>query len=180
MVLRLWVTTTEKLDTYILSGWSACCRYFDVVNFNRTGYRPYVTTMYAVLLGCLRKSISRIQVLIVSMGLQRSRPKPMIQVLQPVCFTPGGAEMIQKAAHQMTAAAFLWIRQCSVANCTVRAMGCAEPDAHPFCTRASPFCSSTCSSSAHSSLLELASTSRKASTCNRARLTHGLIEKQTS
>ena len=47
---------------------SACCRYFDFVNFNTTGYRPYVTTLYAVLLGCLRKSISRILVLIVSMG----------------------------------------------------------------------------------------------------------------
>ena len=46
----------------------ACCRYFDFVNFNTTGYRPYVTTLYAVLLGCLRKSISRILVLIVSMG----------------------------------------------------------------------------------------------------------------
>ena len=45
-----------------------CCRYFDFVNFNTTGYRPYVTTLYAVLLGCLRKSISRILVLIVSMG----------------------------------------------------------------------------------------------------------------
>ena len=38
------------------------------MNFNTTGYRPYVTTLYAVLLGCLRKSISRILVLIVSMG----------------------------------------------------------------------------------------------------------------
>ena len=46
----------------------ACRRYFDFVNFNTTGYRPYVTTLYAVLLGCLRKSISRILVLIVSMG----------------------------------------------------------------------------------------------------------------
>jgi hypothetical protein len=38
------------------------------VNFNSTGYRPYVTTLYAVLLGCLRKTISRTLVLIVSMG----------------------------------------------------------------------------------------------------------------
>lgn len=43
-------------------------RYFDYVNFNATGYRPYVTTLYAVLLGCARKTISRILVLIVSMG----------------------------------------------------------------------------------------------------------------
>ena len=45
-----------------------CCRYFDYVNFNATGYRPYVTTLYAVLLGCARKTISRVLVLIVSMG----------------------------------------------------------------------------------------------------------------
>ena len=38
------------------------------MNFNATGYRPYVTTLYAVLLGCLRKTISRVLVLIVSMG----------------------------------------------------------------------------------------------------------------
>lgn len=44
------------------------CRYFDYVNFNTTGFRPYVTTVYAVILGCLRKTLSRILVLIVSMG----------------------------------------------------------------------------------------------------------------
>ena len=43
-------------------------RYFDFVNFNTSGYRPYLTTLYAVLLGCLRKTISRVLVLIVSMG----------------------------------------------------------------------------------------------------------------
>lgn len=43
-------------------------RYFDYVNFNNTGYRPYITTLYAVVLGCLRKTISRMLVLIVSMG----------------------------------------------------------------------------------------------------------------
>ena len=44
------------------------CRYFDFVNFNTSGYRPYLTTLYAVILGCLRKTVSRILVLIVSMG----------------------------------------------------------------------------------------------------------------
>ena len=43
-------------------------RYFDYINFNATGYRPYVTTLYAVLLGCLRKALSRMLVLIVAMG----------------------------------------------------------------------------------------------------------------
>ena len=49
------------------SGWHTR-RYFDFVNFNSTGFRPYVTTFYAVLLGSLRKTLSRILVLIVSMG----------------------------------------------------------------------------------------------------------------
>ena len=43
-------------------------RYFDYINFNATGYRPYVTTLYAVLLGCLRRALSRMLVLIVAMG----------------------------------------------------------------------------------------------------------------
>ena len=48
---------------------AACARrYFDYINFNATGYRPYVTTLYAVLLGCLRKALARMLVLIVAMG----------------------------------------------------------------------------------------------------------------
>ncbi len=43
-------------------------RYFDYVNFNATGYRPLITTLYAVVLGCLRKTFSRLLVLIVAMG----------------------------------------------------------------------------------------------------------------
>lgn len=43
-------------------------RYFDYVNFNSTGFRPYVTTLYAVLLGSIRKTVSRILVLVVCMG----------------------------------------------------------------------------------------------------------------
>ena len=42
--------------------------YFDYVNFNATGFRPYITTLYAVFLGCVRKTISRVLVLVVSMG----------------------------------------------------------------------------------------------------------------
>lgn len=43
-------------------------RYFDYINFNATGHRPYATTLYAVLLGCLRKALARMLVLIVAMG----------------------------------------------------------------------------------------------------------------
>ena len=49
-------------------------RYFDFVNFNVSGFRPYVTTLWAVLLGSLRKSAARILVLVVSMGYGVVRP----------------------------------------------------------------------------------------------------------
>ena len=59
---RCWGGFYLATDTLLL------CRYFDFINFNTSGYRPYLTTLYAVLLGCLRKTISRVLVLIVSMG----------------------------------------------------------------------------------------------------------------
>jgi Lung seven transmembrane receptor len=43
-------------------------RYFDYVNFNATGFRPVLTTVWAVFLGCVRKTLSRMLVLVVSMG----------------------------------------------------------------------------------------------------------------
>ena len=48
--------------------------YFDYANFNATGYRPYVFTMVAVLLGSLRATLSRALVLTVSMGYGVVRP----------------------------------------------------------------------------------------------------------
>ncbi|KAK9909695.1 hypothetical protein WJX75_006282 [Coccomyxa subellipsoidea] len=61
--LQHCISAVLALGMMEMSTW-----YFDYVNFNSTGYRPYVTTLYAVLLGCLRKTISRTLVLIVSMG----------------------------------------------------------------------------------------------------------------
>ncbi|GBG59861.1 hypothetical protein CBR_g66668 [Chara braunii] len=48
--------------------------YFDFVNFNSTGSRPIGVTMWAVLLGALRKALSRMLVLVVSMGYGVVRP----------------------------------------------------------------------------------------------------------
>ena len=48
--------------------------YFDYANFNATGYRPYVATIFAVLLGSLRTTLSRALVLVVSMGYGVVRP----------------------------------------------------------------------------------------------------------
>jgi hypothetical protein len=51
-----------------------CAWYFDYANFNSTGYRPYTFTVFAVLLGSLRTTLSRTLVLVVSMGYGVVRP----------------------------------------------------------------------------------------------------------
>lgn len=61
--LQHCVTAIIGLAMMEMSTW-----YFDYVNFNATGFRPYVTTLYAVSLGCLRKTFSRGLVLVVAMG----------------------------------------------------------------------------------------------------------------
>ena len=61
--MQHWITAVVALGMMEMSTW-----YFDYVNFNATGFRPYITTLYAVFLGCVRKTISRVLVLVVSMG----------------------------------------------------------------------------------------------------------------
>eukprot|EP00245_Coleochaete_scutata_P015196 TRINITY_DN6678_c0_g1_i1.p1 TRINITY_DN6678_c0_g1~~TRINITY_DN6678_c0_g1_i1.p1 ORF type:complete len:547 (-),score=115.02 TRINITY_DN6678_c0_g1_i1:697-2337(-) len=48
--------------------------YFDFVNFNATGFRPYGITLWAVTLGAVRKTLSRTLLLVVSMGYGVVRP----------------------------------------------------------------------------------------------------------
>jgi len=48
--------------------------YFDYANFNATGFRPYLATIFAVLLGSMRTTLSRALVLVVSMGYGVVRP----------------------------------------------------------------------------------------------------------
>lgn len=48
--------------------------YVDYDNFNRTGERPYFTTLVAIVLGCLRKTFARFLVLAVSMGYGVVKP----------------------------------------------------------------------------------------------------------
>lgn len=48
--------------------------YFDFVNFNSTGFRPYGITLWAVSLGAVRKTVSRMLILVVSMGFGVVRP----------------------------------------------------------------------------------------------------------
>ena len=46
-----------------MSAW-----YFDYVNFNVSGQRPVLPTLWAVMLGCIRKTVSRTVILMVSLG----------------------------------------------------------------------------------------------------------------
>ena len=62
-------------------------RYFDYVNFNTTGERPYLTTIYAVALGCLRKTVSRVLVLLISMGYGVTLP--YLGAIQQKVHSPG-------------------------------------------------------------------------------------------
>ncbi|KAI4296270.1 hypothetical protein L6164_036243 [Bauhinia variegata] len=48
--------------------------YFEYVNFNNTGMRPVVITTWVVTVGALRKTISRLLILCVSMGYGVVRP----------------------------------------------------------------------------------------------------------
>eukprot|EP00270_Netrium_digitus_P002467 TRINITY_DN12799_c0_g1_i1.p1 TRINITY_DN12799_c0_g1~~TRINITY_DN12799_c0_g1_i1.p1 ORF type:complete len:534 (+),score=153.32 TRINITY_DN12799_c0_g1_i1:163-1764(+) len=48
--------------------------YFDFVNFNATGFRPYGITVWAVTLGAVRKTVSRLLILVVAMGFGVVRP----------------------------------------------------------------------------------------------------------
>lgn len=42
--------------------------YFDYASFNAIGLRPMLPTLWAVLVGCLRKTIARTLIIMVSMG----------------------------------------------------------------------------------------------------------------
>lgn len=48
--------------------------YFEFLNFNATGIRPMGITMWAVTLGAVRKTVSRLLILVVSMGFGVVRP----------------------------------------------------------------------------------------------------------
>mmetsp|Transcript_63656 Transcript_63656/g.201285 ORF Transcript_63656/g.201285 Transcript_63656/m.201285 type:complete len:304 (+) Transcript_63656:851-1762(+) len=67
--LQNFITLVMALGMIEMSTW-----YFDYVNFNATGFRPYLNTMCAVLLGSVRKTLSRMLILVVSMGFGVVRP----------------------------------------------------------------------------------------------------------
>ncbi|CAI6011774.1 unnamed protein product [Closterium sp. NIES-65] len=67
--LQNCITAVIALSMLEMATW-----YFDYVNFNAGGFRPYGTTIWAATLGALRKAVSRVLVLIVAMGYGVVRP----------------------------------------------------------------------------------------------------------
>lgn len=61
--LQHFMTAVIVLGALEMSAW-----YFDYVNFNVTGHRPVVPTIWAVLMGDVRKTTSRVLIVMVSMG----------------------------------------------------------------------------------------------------------------
>ena len=67
--LQFYISLVLVLSMIECSIW-----YFDYDNFNRTGTRPYATTVFAVLFGSVRKALARVLVLVVSMGYGVVKP----------------------------------------------------------------------------------------------------------
>eukprot|EP01025_Chloroclados_australasicus_P014318 TRINITY_DN16710_c0_g1_i2.p2 TRINITY_DN16710_c0_g1~~TRINITY_DN16710_c0_g1_i2.p2 ORF type:complete len:547 (+),score=64.31 TRINITY_DN16710_c0_g1_i2:49-1641(+) len=69
IALQHCISAAIVLGLVEMSTW-----YFDYVTFNHSGYRPYGTTIAAVVLGSVRKAFSRVVVLLVAMGYGTIRP----------------------------------------------------------------------------------------------------------
>lgn len=67
--LQHCITTVIALGLFEMILW-----YFEYVNFNNTGMRPIVLTTWVVTVGTIRKTISRLLILSVSMGYGVVRP----------------------------------------------------------------------------------------------------------
>ena len=61
--LQHFLTAVIVMGMLEMSAW-----YFDYVNFNVSGHRPVLPTLWAVMLGCIRKTVSRTVILMVSLG----------------------------------------------------------------------------------------------------------------
>ena len=69
MMLQHCISAVIFLSLVEMSAW-----YFDFEKFNMTGLRPEGVTVFAVLAGAARKSVSRLLVLVVSMGYGVVKP----------------------------------------------------------------------------------------------------------
>lgn len=62
-MLQHFMTAVIIMGMLEMSAW-----YFDYANFNVVGRRPVLPTLWAVIMGCLRKTVARTLIIMVSMG----------------------------------------------------------------------------------------------------------------
>lgn len=62
-MLQHFMTAVIVMGMLEMSAW-----YFDYINFNASGRRPVLPTLWAVLMGSLRKTVARTLIVMVSMG----------------------------------------------------------------------------------------------------------------
>lgn len=62
-MLQHFMTAVIVMGMLEMSAW-----YFDYANFNVAGRRPVLPTLWAVIMGCLRKTVARTLIIMVSMG----------------------------------------------------------------------------------------------------------------
>ena len=91
LAIQNCVTVVVALGMVEMATW-----YYDYTNFNATGFRPYATTLLAVLLGTVKKTVSRMLILVVSMGYGVVRPtlgglSRRVVALGAAYFTAGSA-----------------------------------------------------------------------------------------
>lgn len=67
--IQNWITLVAALGLFEMTLW-----YFEYLNFNHTGMRPVGITTWVVTVGAIRKTVSRLLILSVSMGYGVVRP----------------------------------------------------------------------------------------------------------
>lgn len=67
--IQNWITLVTALGLFEMTLW-----YFEYLNFNSTGTRPVGITTWVVTVGAIRKTVSRLLILSVSMGYGVVRP----------------------------------------------------------------------------------------------------------
>lgn len=67
--IQNWMTLVIALGLFEMTLW-----YFEYLNFNNSGIRPVVITTWVVTIGAIRKTVSRLLILSISMGYGVVRP----------------------------------------------------------------------------------------------------------
>ena len=88
-MLQHFMTAVIVMGMLEMSAW-----YFDYANFNVVGRRPVLPTLWAVIMGCLRKTVARTLIIMVSMGYGMVLPflsDVQKKVSRSLCFASGSA-----------------------------------------------------------------------------------------